>query len=76
MAELFMFISYILGTVMGLYFAHAKIKNIIGETIDNLILQGYLKAEKMPMENMILRSGTKHEIHFNCNRIESSIYVS
>ena len=46
MAELFMFISYILGTVMGLYFAHAKIKNIIGETIDNLILQGYLKAEK------------------------------
>ena len=46
MAELFMFISYILGTVMGLYFAHAKIKNIIGETIDNLIHQGFLKTKK------------------------------
>ena len=46
MAELFMFISYILGTVMGLYFAQAKLKNIIGETIDSLIKQGYLRAEK------------------------------
>ena len=40
-----MFISYALGTAMGFYFARAKIKNIIGETIDNLIKQGYLRAE-------------------------------
>ncbi len=46
MAELFIFIAYALGTFMGLYFAQSKIKNIIGETIDNLIKQGYLKAEK------------------------------
>ena len=31
---------------MGLYFAQAKLKSIIGETIDSLIKQGYLRAEK------------------------------
>ena len=46
MAETFMFISYVLGTVMGFHFAKAKIQNVIGETIDNLIKEGYLKAEK------------------------------
>ncbi|MBR96764.1 MAG: hypothetical protein CMA81_08165 [Euryarchaeota archaeon] len=48
MAELFMFISYVLGTVMGFYFARSKIKSIIGDTIDSLIQQGYLRAEKKP----------------------------
>tara|TARA_Y200000002_G_scaffold378969_1_gene387344 strand:+ start:238 stop:420 length:183 start_codon:yes stop_codon:yes gene_type:complete len=46
MAEIFMFISYVLGTAMGFYFARSKIKNIIGETIDSLIKQGYLRAER------------------------------
>jgi|TARA_X000000950_G_scaffold160629_1_gene196549 hypothetical protein len=46
MAEIFMFISYALGTAMGFYFARSKIKNIIGETIDSLIKQGYLRAER------------------------------
>ena len=42
----FIFVAYVAGTAMGLFFARDKIKKTIEETIDQLIDQGFLKAEK------------------------------
>jgi|TARA_A100001388_G_scaffold190124_1_gene143032 hypothetical protein len=46
MAEIFIFISYVLGTAMGIYIGKTKVKNVIENTIDNLIAQGFLKYKK------------------------------
>ena len=45
MAEFFIFIAYVLGTYMGFVFAKTRVQKIIGETIDNLISQGYLQTK-------------------------------
>ena len=46
MAETFICLSYVLGTYMGFVFSRTKAKDIIGETIDNLIHQGFLRTKK------------------------------
>ena len=42
----FIFLSYLAGTAMGLYFAKQKIKDSIEMTIDNLINQDFIQTEK------------------------------
>ena len=42
----FIFLSYVAGTAMGLYFAKQKIKDSIEITIDNLINQDFIQTEK------------------------------
>ena len=42
----FIFLSYVAGTAMGLYFAKQKIKDSIEMTIDNLINQDFIQTEK------------------------------
>lgn len=42
----FIFLSYVVGTAMGLYFAKQKIKDSIEMTIDNLINQDFIQTEK------------------------------
>tara|TARA_B100001057_G_scaffold7217_1_gene6607 strand:+ start:8116 stop:8301 length:186 start_codon:yes stop_codon:yes gene_type:complete len=42
----FIFLSYVIGTAMGLYFAKQKIKDSIEMTIDNLINQDFIQTEK------------------------------
>ena len=42
----FIFLSYVAGTAMGLYFAKKKIKDSIEITIDNLIDQDFIQIEK------------------------------
>ena len=46
MAEAFLFVSYVLGTVMGLWFANQKIKNAVANTIDHFIDQDYIQYRK------------------------------
>ena len=43
---IFIFLSYVAGTAMGVYFAKQKIKDSIEMTIDNLIAQDFLQTEK------------------------------
>ena len=42
----FIFLSYVVGTAMGLYFAKQKIKDSIEMTIDNLINQDFIQTKK------------------------------
>lgn len=46
MIEGFLFVSYVLGTVMGLWFANQKIKNAVENTIDHLIDQDFIQTKK------------------------------
>ena len=46
MIEVFLFVSYVLGTAMGLWFANQKIKNAVENTIDHLIDQGFIQTKK------------------------------
>jgi len=46
MAEAFLFVSYVLGTAMGLWFANQKIKNAVENTIDHLIDQDFIQTKK------------------------------
>tara|TARA_B100000085_G_scaffold212109_1_gene196204 strand:+ start:628 stop:813 length:186 start_codon:yes stop_codon:yes gene_type:complete len=43
---IFIFLSYVAGTAMGLWFAKNKIKNSVEMTIDNLIDQDFLQYRK------------------------------
>lgn len=43
---IFIFLSYVAGTAMGLWFAKHKIKNSVEMTIDNLIDQDFLQYRK------------------------------
>ena len=44
--EVFLFVSYVLGTAMGLWFANQKIKNAVENTIDHLIDQDFIQTKK------------------------------
>lgn len=46
MVEAFLILSYILGTIMGYVFSRSKVHKIVEEVIDNLITQGYLRADR------------------------------
>ena len=46
MVEAFLFLTYVLGTVMGLWFANQKIRTAVENTVDQLIDQGYLQTKK------------------------------
>ena len=46
MIEGLLFVSYVLGTVMGLWFANQKIKNAVENTIDHLIDQDFIQTKK------------------------------
>ena len=46
MAEAFLFLTYVLGTGMGLWFANQKIRTAVENTVDQLIDQGYLQTKK------------------------------
>ena len=46
MTEAFLFVSYVLGTFMGLWFANQKIKNAVENTIDHLIDQDFIQTKK------------------------------
>ena len=46
MVEIFLFITYVLGTGMGLWFANERIKASVENTIDALIDQGFLQTQK------------------------------
>jgi len=43
---IFIFLSYVAGTAMGLWFAKHKIKNSVEMTIDNLIDQDFIQTKK------------------------------
>ena len=46
MTEIFLFLTYILGTGMGLWFANQKIRTAVENTVDQLIDEGYLQTKK------------------------------
>ena len=46
MTEIFLFLTYILGTGMGLWFANQKIRTAVENTVGQLIDQGYLQTKK------------------------------
>ncbi len=48
MEIIFIFVAYSAGTAIGLWFANQKMRNLVEETVDNLIEQGYLQTKKMP----------------------------
>jgi len=46
MIEIFLFITYVLGTLMGLWLANQKIRTAVENTIDSLIEQDYIQTKK------------------------------
>tara|TARA_A100001015_G_scaffold211101_1_gene236649 strand:+ start:432 stop:629 length:198 start_codon:yes stop_codon:yes gene_type:complete len=44
--EIFLLISYCLGTYMGYRMGKGSVHNIISDTIDNLVSQGYIQHRK------------------------------
>jgi len=59
MVEIWIFITYCLGTAMGVYFGfQIANKQVVGRTIDNLIKNGYLRSRRLPNgEEEILKHG-------------------
>lgn len=59
MVEIWIFITYCLGTAMGAYFGfQIANKQVVGRTIDNLIKSGYLRSRRLPNgEEEILKHG-------------------
>jgi len=46
LTEIFLLISYSLGTYIGYRMGKGSVHNIISDTIDNLIAQGYIQHRK------------------------------
>ena len=59
MIEVWIFGTYCLGTVVGLYFGFEMAnKKVVARTIDNLIKNGYLRSRRLPNgDEEILKHG-------------------